>query len=212
MRWGFGIGYAAALLGLVSERHAADTSVVVDAETGFTFSQYSAAYKLGADSILYRIAIPSPASDNYDAVLQVIAPTDVGWAGLAWGGQMINCPLTVGWASGNTPVVSVFHSTSHIEPKPYTGATLQLLKTGTKVNATHWQYTAKCMGCTSFIGSDNATKRLNPTGSNRLAFAESKLNSDSVGGLTVHDVYNYWDHDFAAAGNTEFESLVQKNM
>jgi hypothetical protein len=60
-------------------------------------------------SISYRIAIPSPVSPGtpYDLVLQVVAPNDVGWAGISWGGSMLASPLTVAWANyGNGVTVS----------------------------------------------------------------------------------------------------------
>ena len=56
---------------------------------------------------MYRIAVPQPANGtNYDIVLQVVAPKDVGWAGLAWGGSMLDCPLTVAWVNGQTQMIS----------------------------------------------------------------------------------------------------------
>lgn len=79
-----------------------------DAETGFTFTQYMGAYDIGKN-IAFRIAVPSPVTPNssYDTVLQVVVPIDVvGWVGLAWGGSMLNDPLTVFWVNGRTPVIS----------------------------------------------------------------------------------------------------------
>ena len=78
-----------------------------DSETGFTFSEYKVAYSLTAN-VVYRIAVPSTAtaSSPYDLVVQVVAPNAVGWSGLAWGGNMVKNPLTVGWANGNSPIVS----------------------------------------------------------------------------------------------------------
>jgi hypothetical protein len=96
----------------------------------------------------------------------------------------------------------------------FTGATLQVLKTGTKNNGTHWQITAKCSGCTAFTGSNNANKTLNPNGSNRLAFAYSKTkpsSASSAATINAHDVFTYWDHDFSQAGNIDFAQLVQRN-
>ncbi|KAI8624153.1 hypothetical protein F5Y19DRAFT_336959 [Xylariaceae sp. FL1651] len=213
MRWNLGLTYVAVLLGCASEGLAADTSVVRDPDTGFTFSQYAAAYAIGS-SITFRIAIPSPATGPYDLVFQIISPNAVGWTGLAWGGQMINCPLTVGWAFGNSAVISVRRATTHSTPQMYTGATVQVLKAGTKMNGTHWQITAKCSGCSSFLGANNANKTLTASGTNRLAFAYSKnkpSSSSAAATITVHEVYNYWDHDFSTAGNTNFAQLVQKN-
>ncbi|KAI3319800.1 iron reductase domain protein [Xylariaceae sp. AK1471] len=214
MRWNFGLTYAAALLGFASEGLAADTSVVRDAETGFTFSQYGAAYVIGSN-IWFRVAIPSPATTpNYDIVLQIVAPNAVGWTGIAWGATMVNNPLTIGWASGSTVVGSVRRTSVRTQPQVYTGATLQILKTGTHTNGTHWQLTMKCSGCSSFVASNNVNKTLNPNGSNRLAFAYSKTkpsSSSPAAMITVHDVANYWDHDFSQAGNIDFDQLVARN-
>ncbi|KAI0104308.1 hypothetical protein GGR51DRAFT_522278 [Nemania sp. FL0031] len=213
MRWNLGLAYLAALLGCASEGLAADTSVVRDGETGFTFSEYRAAYVIG-QSITFRVAVPSPATTPYDIVFQIIAPNAVGWTGLSWGASMINCPLTIGWASGSTTVASVRRTSVRTQPQIYDGATLQLLKTGTKLNGTHWQITAKCTGCSSFTTTGSNTKALNANGSNRLAFAYSKTKPSSASSaamLSVHDVYNYWDHDFSSAGNIDFAALVTRN-
>jgi hypothetical protein len=122
MRWSLGITWAAAALGIglqmypshrtsltqlpVSRAQAADSKVYRDAETGFTFTEYAAEYDIGS-SIMFRIALPEPVNvTNYDVVLQVVAPKDVGWAGLAWGGSMLDCPLTVSWANGQTLIIS----------------------------------------------------------------------------------------------------------
>jgi Cytochrome domain of cellobiose dehydrogenase len=127
MRWALGVTWAAAVLGIglpmypshetsltqlpASHVQAADSKVVKDAETGFTFAQYAASYIIGS-SILYRIALPQPVnSTNYDIVLQIVAPKDVGWAGIAWGGEMVLCPLTVAWANGNNVVLSSRYAT-----------------------------------------------------------------------------------------------------
>lgn len=86
---------------------AADSIVFRDSETGFTFSQYNANYKYNSpDVISIRTAVPNPASTPYDIVLQVIAKKDVGWLGIAWGGTMLNNPLTMAWANGNSVTVS----------------------------------------------------------------------------------------------------------
>lgn len=85
----------------------ADSAIAyVDQETGFTFSEFKAAYSL-TQNIVYRIALPSNApSGNYNAVVQVVAPNQVGWTGLAWGGNMIRNPLTVAYPSGSKVTVS----------------------------------------------------------------------------------------------------------
>ncbi|KAJ5025500.1 hypothetical protein J3E73DRAFT_258250 [Bipolaris maydis] len=78
-----------------------------DPETGFTFSETKAAATL-TSNIIYRIAQPANISANqpYDIVLQVIAPSSLGWVGLAWGGNMVRNPLTVSYPNGQKATVS----------------------------------------------------------------------------------------------------------
>ena len=57
-------------------------------------------------NISYRIAIPDTPSASFDILLQISAPSTIGWAGLAWGGVMSKNPLTVVWPNGNSGVVS----------------------------------------------------------------------------------------------------------
>lgn len=80
---------------------------VIDNETGFTFSEYKVAYSL-TGNVVFRVATPADAVQGqpFDIVLQIISPTSGGWAAIAWGGTMPKNPITVGWANGNTPVVS----------------------------------------------------------------------------------------------------------
>ncbi|KAE9372398.1 iron reductase domain protein [Stipitochalara longipes BDJ] len=219
MRWSLGITWAAAVLGIASRAQAADSKVYHDAETGFTFTQFAAEYLIGS-SIIYRIALPEPVNvTNYDVVLQVVAPKDVGWAGLAWGGTMLDCPLTVAWANGQTLMISSRYASQHALPPTFSGAAYTILKTGTHVNSTHWQFTAKCTGCTYFSngGSGSSKTQLSPTGVNHLAWAAATAGakppnpSSNTSSLNVHDVYNYWGHDFSQAGNTNFGSLVTKD-
>jgi hypothetical protein len=78
----------------------------VDPDTGFTFSEFKAAYTLQSN-IVYRFAVPSNApSDAYDVVIQVVSPNQVGWNGLAWGGNMVKNPLTVAYPNGQKSTVS----------------------------------------------------------------------------------------------------------
>lgn len=81
----------------------ADSTVVVDAETGFTFGQF-----ITDNGIEYRIALPDPvpADTPYDVVLQVAAPHEIGWAGISWGGSMTYSPLTVAWPNDKDVTVS----------------------------------------------------------------------------------------------------------
>lgn len=58
--------------------------------------------------ITFGVAIPEGATSGqpYDAILQVTAPIEVGWAGLAWGGSMTYNPLTIVWVNGEEVTVS----------------------------------------------------------------------------------------------------------
>ncbi|KAI8937737.1 hypothetical protein NX059_005437 [Plenodomus lindquistii] len=211
-----------ALTGLVIARPSSESNslvaravTVVDSETGFTFSETKAAATLSSN-IVYRIAQPAnvPAGQPYDIVLQVIAPNSLGWVGLAWGGSMIKNPLTVAYPNGQKPTVSSRWATGHSTPAQYAGATYTPLTTGNKSNATHWQYTVKCTGCTSFTGASGAV-RIDPASSKRLGFACSagKVATPSSPSSTipVHDVYNYITHDFSAGANPNFKALLDRN-
>lgn len=73
-----------------------------DASTTICYAEY-----LSPEKIAFRVAIPQSATaGNFDVLLQIQAPKSTGWAGLAWGGIMVNNPLTVAWANGNKTVVS----------------------------------------------------------------------------------------------------------
>lgn len=58
------------------------------------------------DGITLRVMVPEGAVAPYDILFQVAAPLTVGWAGIAWGGQMVSNPLTVSWANGNSAMTS----------------------------------------------------------------------------------------------------------
>jgi hypothetical protein len=80
----------------------APPSKFCDAATEICYAEYKS-----PENIAFRFAIPDTATPgNFSVLLQISAPRSVGWAGIAWGGVMVNNPLTVGWANGNTAVVS----------------------------------------------------------------------------------------------------------
>ena len=84
-----------------------------DPETGFTFAQYQATYSLSGKYITVRVAVPSDAQQGspYDSVVQMVAPAEVGWVGLAWGGSMTYNPLSVSWANGQSVTLSSRYAT-----------------------------------------------------------------------------------------------------
>lgn len=103
-------GVALALLGSLalgaptSNAVRVSSAKVCDAATTICFQEFSSPQKVS-----YRIAIPdsATASAPYDVLLQIVAPkAAAGWAAVAWGGQMANNPLTIGWANDKSAVVS----------------------------------------------------------------------------------------------------------
>ncbi len=61
---------------------------------------------VGIASISYRLAIPNVTASPFDILLQIVAPKAAQWAGLAFGGHMINNTIAMAWANGNTSVIS----------------------------------------------------------------------------------------------------------
>lgn len=105
-------------------------------------------------------------------------------------------------------------SSQHAEPSAYPGASYEVLKKGTKVNSTHWQYTAKCSGCTSFIASNDARVVLATDGDIGLAFAASfkkpKNPASNTSAIEIHDAYGYWGQTLGTGANANFTSLLAK--
>ena len=56
--------------------------------------------------VTYRFAIPPSAAEGFPAILQIVAPLEVGWAGLAWASSMTNGPLTMAWANAENVTIS----------------------------------------------------------------------------------------------------------
>ena len=82
--------------------------VALAATTPLSPRQDSLAYQEFTTSadITYRIAIPADASPGFDVAFQIVAPAATGWAGIGWGGGMLNNPLVVAWANGESVVAS----------------------------------------------------------------------------------------------------------
>jgi len=58
------------------------------------------------NGIAYSVSIPDVSAAPFDVALKIVAPKAVGWAGISWGGSMLNSPLTVAWANGAGVTVS----------------------------------------------------------------------------------------------------------
>ena len=75
-----------------------------DPDTGLTFSWSYEEYILSTSYFSFRTAQAPEAQngDNYDIVLQIVAPNSIGWLGLAFGGSMVSNPLLVAWKGPTT--------------------------------------------------------------------------------------------------------------
>jgi hypothetical protein len=56
--------------------------------------------------VQYSVGIPEVAAAPFDIYTSIVAPIDVTWAAIAFGGCMLRSPLLVAWAYGTNVVVS----------------------------------------------------------------------------------------------------------
>jgi hypothetical protein len=83
------------------------------------------------------------------------------------------------------------------------------------VNATHFQVTAKCSGCTTW-SVDGTPTTLDPDSSHELAWSHSSTPptnpADANSTFQQHDAVGMWNAEFAQAESYTFEALVAKNL
>ncbi|KAH9896345.1 hypothetical protein F4778DRAFT_772208 [Xylariomycetidae sp. FL2044] len=176
-----------------------------DVATGVCYSQVE------TNGISYGVAIPAATAPPFDILLQVVAPTSIGWAGIAWGGGMHGNPLTVGWANGASTVVSSRWATAHTLPDVYDGATYQVLK-GSTSNSTHWTLNVLCTGCSQWV-EDGETDQVDPDSTSAtLGFAAAETPptnpSDTGSTFTVHTHYGGFSFDMSLAQSEDFDAYV----
>ncbi|KAF6834600.1 cellobiose dehydrogenase [Colletotrichum plurivorum] len=200
-----GVDFALGAAALVGSVAAQEQSTYCDS-LGRCFASYTT-----EGGITFGFAIPEGATSGqpYDAILQVTAPIEVGWAGLAWGGSMTYNPLTIVWVNGEEVTVSSRMAFGYFTPPPYEDAEHTVLP-GTVVNATHYSVTTLCRGCTYFAPFGNDPTALDPNGENYLAFAYSGVPVDDPTAndttFGIHERTGHWYHNFAPAQAADFES------
>ncbi|KAK4462868.1 cellobiose dehydrogenase [Cladorrhinum samala] len=177
-----------------------------DASSSICYSEW-----VSPEKIAFRVAIPDTATQDaaFDVLLQIQAPKSVGWAGIAWGGSMVNNPLTVAWASGTTAVVSSRRASARTYPQAYAGATYTVLP-GSVNNGTHWTLNALAKGVSRW---DNT--RINPASNAvTLAYAQGATPpSEPANNNTRFGIHNSrakFTQDFNAAKIKDFDAQVQK--
>jgi len=200
--------------------NAANERVLVDPDTKLSFYSTYQSYKLDSGKgITFRIAVPEANSSTtiaaFDAVVQMVIPNEVGWAGLGWGGGMSQNPLLVVFRNSNNQGVlaSSRWANGHVTPNAYSGATYTVYKSGTKMNSTHWQLTAKCTGCTSWT-SNGKNVQVKLKGENKFGWAYSLKKpsnpSSATSAIPVHDLGQYFSIDVGKGANKDFTALVGK--
>jgi hypothetical protein len=113
-------------------------------------------------------------------------------------------------------IESLIGSRSYSPPSVDSRASFEILPKGTRTNTTHWQYTARCVGCTSFVGRNNMNTTLNSNGSNRIAYAWSSVRPSSTtpsSTISVHEgAPSAWSHDFSLGSNVNWSTLLMQNL
>jgi len=84
------------------EAKRADISKYCSSKTSLCYSQWISS----ALGISFRVAIPPVTAPPFDIAIQIVAPRNFGWAGISWGGSMLDSPLTIGWLNGNNVTLS----------------------------------------------------------------------------------------------------------
>ncbi|KAK3309371.1 uncharacterized protein B0T15DRAFT_497670 [Chaetomium strumarium] len=149
---------------------------------------------------VFRVAIPDTASTStpFDTLLQITAPSSLGWVGFSWGGRMTLNPLTVVWPNGNSATVSSRWANTRTQPSLYPQATYRTLSASR--NATHWTVEAVCSGCSAWSGGSGG---LNPSGARTFAWAVSKTAvpqpANTASSFSVHDSANTFQGDLSLA-------------
>lgn len=98
-------------------------------------------------------------------------------------------------------------------PLPYDGAEHTYLK-GTTSNATHWQVTARCQGCTRWSSADGDFNL--ETGSDAiLAYACSSVAPDEPASNTsqfnIHEQFGIWNHNLSFGKSASFADWIKNN-
>ncbi|KAF6803529.1 cellobiose dehydrogenase [Colletotrichum sojae] len=200
-----GVDFALGVAALIGSVAAQEQSTYCDS-LGRCFASYTT-----EGGITFGFAIPEGATSAqpYDAILQVTAPIEVGWTGLAWGGSMTYNPLTTVWVNGEEVTVSSRMAFGYFTPPPYEDAEYTILP-GTVVNATHYLVTTLCKGCTYFAPFGNDPTALDPNGENYLAFAYSGVPVDDPTAndttFGIHERTGHWYHNFEPAQAADFAS------
>ncbi|PGG98607.1 hypothetical protein AJ79_08811 [Helicocarpus griseus UAMH5409] len=183
----------------------ADSTPYCDSTTGVCYSAH-----VTIEQISYGVALPLTPSN--DAIFQISAPLDIGWAGFAWGGAMAYNPLTVAWRNEDSVVVSSRMAFGLTYPQTFTDATYTYLE-GNGVNETHWNLHVRCQGCTTYVSPADSSEVIVDAGDTaQVAYAYANTPPlDPASNTSVFDIHagmGRWIHDVAIARSEEYENWV----
>lgn len=138
----------------------------------------------------YGWTFPPTGSSTYPSefIGQFTVPIAGKWAGVALGQGMNSNLLLVAWPNSGSIVKSPRQALAYAQPTVYSGPTITTLNT--YINATHWKWTYRCQGCTSWT-INGAAGKLDPTQSCVFgwAYGTTAVNtpSDPASNMIQHD-------------------------
>lgn len=84
------------------------------------------------------------------------------------------------------------------------------------MNATHWQVTAKCSGCTQWGDADTGYGALDPTTQQSMAYAYSNTAvdtpADEASTFSIHNGIGHPVYNLTQGKNTNFAAKVSRLM
>ena len=105
-------------------------------------------------------------------------------------------------------------SSGYFSPPANPDSTYTVLKTGTHINATHWQITAKCSGCSRWGDEDTGYTDIDPSSDISLAFAYGNTPvdtpKDEATTFGIHDSLGHPVYRLSDAKNADFAAKVTK--
>lgn len=105
-------------------------------------------------------------------------------------------------------------SSGYYSPPPYEPAKYTVLKTGSFVNATHFQVTAVCKGCSKWGDDDIGFTELDPTVDVPFGFAFSNNHVDDPSNVEspfgIHESIGHPIFNLQVAKNDDFEAKIAK--
>jgi len=202
------IQYLFAALGLVSTIVNAQSSVAwTDPVTGITFQAFQSA------DYGYSFGLALPTNPTNELIGQLIAPIDA-WAGVDFGGAMVNNLLLPGWAYDGNIVWEFRMASDYTLPYKYNGTeqVITALDCGTYVNSTHWSYTFVCTNCNTWVDTNGATVTVDLTGTFALFGWSLGTDtpadpSDPNSSLIEHEGFGLYGMILTAATNANYESF-----